>query len=209
MSDTRRFVIEAGVGLSIERGGSVTNDGEHAGHPFRGNQYKKGHGNDPNSGMKKVDTNSEAFKSWFDGSKVVGEDGRPIVCYHGTNVAGIQSFHTERDGVIYFTPSTSYGHVQNSEHVIPVYLQMKNPFHTEHQPDVEGAGSWPDWIAELKRKGHDGIIYSKKGDLLKGPSGWGNDHPQYAVFHPSQIKSAISNTGNFGKHGVITDSITL
>lgn len=33
----------------------------------------------------KADVNSEAFKRWFGDSKVVDENGQPLVVYHGTS----------------------------------------------------------------------------------------------------------------------------
>lgn len=44
-----------------------------------------------------VKTESEAFKKWFGDSKVVDENGKPLVVYHGTNQS-FESFSRERLG---------------------------------------------------------------------------------------------------------------
>lgn len=51
--------------------------------------------------------------------------------------------------------------------------------------------------AEAKRLGHDGMILP--ADMLPVESLLGDwdEQPAYAVFHPEQIKSAISNTGDY------------
>jgi hypothetical protein len=143
------------------------------------------------------------FKKFFGDSKIVDEDGEPLTVYHGTT----RDFDTFRktdqhgnDYVHYFTPSSNYTSFFSNApggRTIPAYIKMENPYYTDSSNDIEGAGQYKDWIKELKEKGHDGIIYSKKGDITKGPSGWGDDVPQYAVFDPKQIKSSIGNSGAF------------
>ena len=143
------------------------------------------------------------FKEWFgdwetdpaNASKVVDENGEPLVVYHGTDA----DFSVFKEGVAYFTPDTRYSYITNSSSVYPTYLNIKNPYRTEYQRDAEGARSWPDWIDELRGGGYDGIIYARHDDITRGPSGWGNDYPQIVSFAPTQIKSAIGNTGAFSK----------
>ena len=80
------------------------------------------------------------FQKWFDGSKVVGEDGKPLVMYHGT----VSNF-TETDGTaMWGTPSiehaemysggnaTSYGSI--GENIMPIYLSIKKPFDADSLP---------------------------------------------------------------------------
>ena len=202
----KNALFNSGSFKGVSTTDSMTGDGEGAGHAFRGNQHVKGHGN---GGVHTPDTKSAAFKSWFEGSKVVDDAGKPLVVYHGTEVAGITNFHIPKDGVAYFTPDVGYGYIQKTANVMPCYLSLKNPLYTQNSSWIEGVRSDPSWVADLKAKGHDGIIYAKQGGSLtgKGPSGWGDDRVQICVFEPHQIKSAIANTGRFGKHGVIYDGV--
>lgn len=85
-----------------------------------------------------------AFYDWFGDSKVVDENGRPLVVYHGTDA----EFDTFEKGVIkhgantgegfYFTPdkqaASKYG-----EKVIPVYLRVENLIDTRKKVDEEFA----------------------------------------------------------------------
>ena len=43
------------------------------------------------------DTNTQEFKDWFEDSKVVDEQGNPLVVYHGTN-AEFDTFDKKRKG---------------------------------------------------------------------------------------------------------------
>lgn len=45
----------------------------------------------------KADTNSQAFKNWFGNSKVVDEQGQPLVVYHGTRTPNIQVFQYDKN----------------------------------------------------------------------------------------------------------------
>ncbi|MGV8131612.1 MAG: LPD38 domain-containing protein [Candidatus Pacearchaeota archaeon] len=63
----------------------------------------------------KLNTQTEAFKKWFGDSKVVDENGKPLVVYHGTadNIEAFDKkqigkiFKDDKDG-FYFTNNTSY-----------------------------------------------------------------------------------------------------
>jgi hypothetical protein len=87
--------------------------------------------------LAKAKTLSEGFKTWFEGSKVVDENGEPMVVYHHTDEK-FSSFdlskfgkHDQGDkGVgFYFSYETnpyfteSYGDI-----VMPCYLRITNPF---------------------------------------------------------------------------------
>ncbi len=66
-----------------------------------------------------------------------------------------------------------------SPNLIPVFLSLKNPLVTNNQGKARHA----------KAKGSDGLIYSGEGTV--------RGYPEYIVFSPTQIKSAIGNTGAF------------
>ena len=85
-------------------------------------------------------TDTPAFKRWFDGSKVVNADGSPKVMYHGTNAdEEFTVFNTygSRFGLFgvgsYFTdnPDVAQGYTRkgrgSNPRVYQVYLSIKNP----------------------------------------------------------------------------------
>ena len=134
---------------------------------------------------KKV-TETPEFKNWFGNSKVVDEQGNPLVVYHGTD----QSFE-QFNGVSWFTDSASsasdYSKVitpgveSNNPNVLPVYLSLKKPkivYHFLLKQDVE----------KIRAAGkHDGIIVKNVGT---------SDKKYFIAFKPEQIKS-VNNRGTF------------
>lgn len=136
---------------------------------------------------------NKEFERWSRNTVVRDKDGAPCVAYHGTN----SDFSEFREGLGYFTTRTDYGYIQKSNYVLPVYLNITNPYWPEHQSEVEMLRNNTERVEELKSQGYDGVIWAKKGDLMRGPSGWGNDYPQVVTFYPNQVKSAISNKGAF------------
>ena len=78
------------------------------------------------------------FKKWFKGSKIVNEDGTPKAMYHGTT-GDISEFkisekknRTSMPDGFYFTSdpkeASDYATNDKNANVIPVYLNVKNPF---------------------------------------------------------------------------------
>ena len=74
-------------------------------------------------------TDSPYFKKWFGKSKVVDENGDPLVVYHGTGA----SFNTFNDG---FSIGPHFGNIDQANDIVstqtnanikPVYLSIKNP----------------------------------------------------------------------------------
>jgi hypothetical protein len=82
-------------------------------------------------------TNSPAFARWFGNSAVVDAQGNPLVVYHGTG-ADFDTFESERSPVsgayhgkgFYFGSADTASQYAGDENanVMPVYLQMENPF---------------------------------------------------------------------------------
>jgi hypothetical protein len=140
-------------------------------------------------------TETPEFLNWFNGSKIVDSRGQPIVAYHGTGA----DFTHFQGGPSYFTSRTDYSYIRNSSIVMPVYLNIQNPYRPAEQSEIESIRSNPERFEALKAQGYDGMIWAKPGDLLRGASGWGDDLPQFVTFYPSQIKSAISNVGTFDR----------
>jgi hypothetical protein len=79
-------------------------------------------------------TDTEAFRNWFGDSKVVDENGQPLVVYHGTG-ADIAQFSTEGRGKTagsgsFFSSSPAIAATYatgESPNVTPAYLSLKAP----------------------------------------------------------------------------------
>jgi hypothetical protein len=167
-----------------------------------------------------VDDNSK-FQAWFNGSKVVDAQGKPLVMYHGTSKdIDFPAFRNNKNG-IWFTDSpdsaSSYADNNDSqgyvyEHgkyektntrsrVMPCYLSIKNPYKFTPEEDeafrkVENYKRFQaQMFDKLRAKGYDGID-------------WG--HGIWVVIgSPNQVKSAIGNNGEFSSKQNITASTTF
>lgn len=158
-------------------------------------------------------TDSAAFKKFFGDSKVVDENGEPLVVYHGT-ASDFSSFAEEKLGIntretdgelgFFFTAkpflSDSYAEIASkggwgkrtqggSPVVYPVYLSLKNPKKygsaSSFYRDAENfKGRFNEWRAELEEQGFDGVVVR-------------DDFEEVIAFRPTQIKSATGNIGTF------------
>lgn len=131
---------------------------------------------------------NEFFNSIQDisSSKVVDENGEPLVVYHGGTVGNV--FSTDfsgagggREGAFFFTPDVRQAKdYAGTGEVKAVFLNLRSPVETDAQLDAneveqaKGAGKDGYWIVE------DGLI----------------EESEIAVFNPTQIKS-IFNQGTF------------
>ena len=140
-------------------------------------------------------TETIAFKNWFEGSSITDAQGQPLVVYHGTDA----DFSSFKAGPNYFTSRMDYSYIRNSDVVMPVYLNIKNPYRPASQHEIESIRSNPERYEQLKALGYDGMLWSAPGNIMKGASGWGNDLPQIVTFYPNQVKSAIGNAGSFDR----------
>lgn len=124
-------------------------------------------------------------------SKVVDENGEPMVVYHGTNAD-----FTEFKGYAYFftaNPDTAsrFAELRSSgrggENVMPVFLALKDPV----RESMDGRG-WKDMEDRLESafsKG-DSAIFDSVNDAM-------GEETQLIAFSPAQIKSATANAGTF------------
>ena len=131
------------------------------------------------------------FKRWFKDSKVVDEDGKPLVVYHGTdadfNVFDMDKTRANMDiRGAFFSPweddAKGYG-----KNVRAFYLSIQNPatgdqaykalnmFKGQNNAGVKAR----DYLIQ---QGYDGVI---------------NENEEYIAFYPEQIKSATENVGTF------------
>ena len=127
---------------------------------------------------------SPYFKKWFDKSKVVDENGEPLVVYHGTDKE-FTAFDPEKSigGQHWFTSDKSAiesGEVgaQGKGVIMETYLNIKKP------------AGWAEYdkftIDELLGRGYDGLILPESDGTAT-----------YVAYSPEQIKSATGNRGTF------------
>ena len=100
------------------------------------------------------------FYNWFGGSKVVDEQGRPLVVYHGG--AKFDAFKNAYDGTYYFTTSKEYAERYANDYITDngqrgqgelksVYLKIENPA----PQDVMDR----DVLDQIISQGYDGHIF--------------------------------------------------
>ncbi len=121
-----------------------------------------------------------AVKTYFeDVSKVVDENGEPLVVYHGTP-ATFTVFKPSKDGAlgagIYTTAfeRLAKGPSQGGN-IMHLFLNIKNPYEALYPGGIEQD--------KLIAKGYDGVY---------NPS-----NQYYVAFNPEQVKSATDNRGTF------------
>ena len=149
----------------------------------------------------KLSINTPEFKEWFGNSKVVDENGEPLVVYHGTD----KDFSVFEEGYgkgfkergIFFSDSKAVAETYGETKLKSVYLSIKNPLiidaNGNHWLNIlfEGKKINSDLVAGIAReRGYDGAIIKNVQDpyMFKGNS--------YIAFSPSQIKS-IHNSGSW------------
>jgi hypothetical protein len=118
---------------------------------------------------------SEKFNNWFEGSKVINDDGSPRIVYHGTDyIFSKFSMKKAVSGITWF--STDLNQIKNGEsgaagnkYIKKIYISMKNP------------AGWSEYekygLGQLEDLGYDGVILP-------------NDNGNYVgfVFHTNQIR---------------------
>lgn len=167
------------------------------------------------------------FKKWFGSSKVVDENGEPLVVYHGTERSGFTTFDPGRSGSatgrkfvgIYFTnhplSAQTYSGAKKDAPLqddfdqydgepgnYSVYLSIQNPAEIDFggqgwDAEVDGFFGMDEFVGYAERNGFDGVIASNVSDEGSHGQGYGWGDKTYVVFKPEQIKSAIGNTGTF------------
>lgn len=140
------------------------------------------------------------FYQWFGDSKVVDEQGRPLVVYHGTRPGNdITEFQApnERDG-IYFTPDPQYAESFTQElfgssgaqgQMYAGYLSLQNPYTVNTTFGSEEADQFLNRgldRKDLEAQGYDGAILFLDGQM-----------DQAIAFQPGEVKSATGNAGTF------------
>ena len=177
-------------------------DGGGGGGFARGGDVKGG--TDPRDDI----TSNENFNAWF-GNSVAHDNGVPIRFYHGTSKdKDFTSFNMGKHGVWLTTDpeeASAYAEQNDSQgysyasgkieptniasRVIPVYLKAENPY-TGDLPEQFKSDNYKKaqstFFDQLRAAGYDSWIPEKQNGKLA-----------VALTHPTQIKSAVGNNGNF------------
>lgn len=155
---------------------------------------------------------TKAFKDWFgdwendlkNASKVVDENGEPLVVYHHRK-SELYDFSKRTDNImpgIYFSkkPLTHFGSYQ-----IQAFLNIKNPIKDYHEDNL-----FQEDIDSYKKVNIDGKFTTDFEDETD------TKILEYVAFNPNQIKSATGNIGAFSNednniyHSSVTEErITL
>lgn len=142
-------------------------------------------------------------------SKVVDENGEPLVVYHGTESDFFEFKHGKAVGsgdkfgylgeAFYATNDEDVAQTYG-DRVIPIFLNLKNPYVVNDPAftSPHSAGSFAkslnvstDKVSDLlKSQGYDGVI-AKDEDM---------DYIEYAAYKSNQIKSATDNIGTYSEN---------
>lgn len=79
------------------------------------------------------------FLKWFNGSKVVGNNGEPLIMFHGTSSEDDFDIFSGDRGVGWFTPNKKYAknYIEDYGKILSVYLSIKNPYMLKISPENE------------------------------------------------------------------------
>lgn len=160
------------------------------------------------------------FKAWFgdwenspqSASKVVDENGEPMIMYTGTSSdKDFDKFKTPKNGVwfsksresaanyamqndsqdVKYNPNTGkYDNINTASRVIPVFINIKTP-HTSTKSDFDRVNvsnykaAQAKLFNEFRQAGYDGVQWNS--------SDW------VAIANANQFKSAIGNAGSFSQ----------
>jgi hypothetical protein len=127
---------------------------------------------------------SPAFREWFGDSKVVDDKANPLVVYHGTDKK-FSRFNPKKGAqqIIWFTSDRAAVEARDvgaQGHGVTMQLYAK----------IEHPAGWAEYeklgLAELEARGYDGAILPNQDGTITG-----------FVFEPTQLKSAVRNSGGF------------
>lgn len=145
-----------------------------------------------------------AFKAWFgdwekdpaNASKVLDENGEPLVVYHFTDSVftafDVSKARQNADIPAIFFSSGTEDWADMGSRVMPCYLNIRNP--KEGKPIVRSNGR--EVRDALVAEGYDGTI-DRDEDV---------EEVEYAAFRPEQVKSATDNRGTYSS---ATDDISM
>lgn len=128
------------------------------------------------------------FRVWFKGSKIVDQNGQPLIVYHGS-----QEEFIKFKGDTYFTDdwNNADGYA-GGKYVYEVYLSIKNPLVV----DAKGK-KWDDLdepylstqnsVDMLDRKKYDGVIINNVKDSWIDDADYQDPSTIYVAIDPTQM----------------------
>ena len=157
------------------------------------------------------DIPEQNFKRWFEGSKVVDENGKPLKLQHVTsedfdtfdlskagrntneslNLKGIWLGNDELADTADIIFRTNINNPKQSVRRLPVYVNMKNPYRVKNLNEFFANNS----TENLIKQGYDGVINT--GADFGGI--------EYVAFNPNQIKS-VNNSGAWSSSPSLSDA---
>lgn len=165
---------------------------------------------------KSSPADNRAFRAWFKDSKVVDNDGRPLVVYHGTpnggfsdfsdNLKGTRTGHAAGDVGFHFTDSPEHAEAYSEGYKLQGIETYRKKFGKE--PDgiamPAGASVYPVYLSlqnplrvPTSKLINSHLIESAKSRGHDGIIADMGGAAEYVVFKPEQIKSATGNSGSF------------
>ena len=160
----------------------------------------------------------ENFYNWFGDSKVVDEQGRPLVVYHGTKQGDFSVFDKSKIGSqtdygyhgigFYLTPQIDLAESYSKDwqkyrlvfnpkgRIMPLYSKIENPYvmGTEEARKFKTKSESQSFTNKLKEEGYDGILV-EIDELVREREG---ELEEVIAFEPNQIKST-SNRGTYSE----------
>ncbi len=150
-------------------------------------------------------TDSSAFRAWFRDSKVVDEDGKPLVVHHATDsILEGGAFDPTRKGKNFldaggfFFGASKLDVEGHGKHVVDVYLSLQNPLILDagkDHPEEFWFLNRGAYLQQAAEGGHDGVIVRGE-DFVDAMEGETPINAMYVAFEPTQIKS-VDNLGGF------------
>ena len=139
------------------------------------------------------------FRKWFGDSKVVDDNGNPLVVYHGS-----QTDFDKFIGYTYFTDDYMIADgYAGGEYVYDVYLSIKNPLIIDANgrkwDDIEtkyGITSTQVIVKDADKNKYDGVIFINIKDSWIDDVDYQDESTVYVTFNPNQIKS-VDNDGSW------------
>ena len=167
-----------------------------------------------NSNGDRIAKSKEAltnFWNWFGDSKVVDEQGRPLVVYHGSAYKFDEFDNVFGRRGIYFTSdkelSKTYTLRSTRDSIYNVYLKIEKPlvldykgsdYTSEIEVNNQKYTEFDDIVSDAKEQGYDGVIAKNILDLGYSATQEDTDKiaDDYVAFEPNQIKS-VDNRGTY------------
>ena len=158
--------------------------------------------------------NTDNFEKFFGDSRVVDDDGNPLVVHHATLNESFTIFERQKSGSrggkagFFFSAGIAGAeeHMRSkgeNYNVIPAYLSISNPLVLSSGNWLAGAAKRGErklpqntgqkWVEQLKSEGYDGLLIKSEGKYpIYSSDVW-------VAFDSNQIKSAVANTGAYDK----------